>query len=290
MRGGSAARAAAGLALALAACARPQPPDLSRNPGELLAQVRSAQGRVTACRGAARLGLSSPDLSGTLDAWVAAELPARLRVEVLDFFGNPAAVLVAEAGRFALLDARAGVVYRGDDTPDALARLVPVPLGARELARVVCGSAPLLEGAATAAEPGDGVVLLELAGNAGRQVLAVGPEAAVVAARYLPGPRGGTAWKAEFSVFRHPAGHRFPTEIEVRGAGSGLTLRWKDDLELNGTADGTLFRLETPRGAREVELLPGSAPPPLDLPIRPATRPPRGAGARAPPVAGGGSA
>ena len=265
--------ASAALALVSAAgCVRAPPPDLSRNPAPLLAQVRAAQEGVSSCRGSARLGLSSPDLSGSLDAWVAAEKSGRLRFEVFDFFGNPAAVLVAGGGRFALLDTRAGTLYRGDDTPENLARLLPVPLGARELASVVCGGAPILDGQAVTAEPGDGVVLLEVAGAAGRQVLAVGEEASIVSASFLPGARGGTAWRAAFSIFRHPGGRRFPTEVELRGGGAELSLRWKDDLEVNGAPEDALFELDPPRGARSVDLAPGAPPPPLDLPIHPTTQ------------------
>lgn len=269
----SALRSAAGaLSLALASgCVRAPPPDLSRAPGPLLAQVRAAQEGVSSCRGSARLGLSSPDLSGSLDAWVAAEKPGRLRLEVFDFFGNPAAVLVAGGGRFALLDARAGILYRGDDTPENLARLLPVPLGARDLASLICGGVPLLDGQAVTAEPGDGVVLLEIAGEPGRQVLAVGEGASIVSAAFLPGARGGTAWKAAFSVFRHPGGRRFPTEVELRGGGSEISLRWKDDLQVNVRPEDALFALDPPRGVRVVDLAPGAAPPALDLPIRPAT-------------------
>jgi hypothetical protein len=257
--------------LAAAGCVRAPPPDLSRNPADLLEQVRRAQAGVTSCRGPGRLGISSPDLSGSLDAWVAAERPGRVRVEVFDFFGNPAAVLVAGGGRFALLDARAGAFYRGEDRPENLARLVPVPLGAKDLAAVLCGGVPILDGKPVSAEPGDGVVLLEIAGEAGRQVIAVGEEASIRSASFLPGPRGGTPWTVSFSVFRHPAGRRFPTEVELRGAGSEIQLRWKDDLEVNGPPDPGLFVLDPPRGARVVDLAPGAPPPPLELPLRPAT-------------------
>ncbi len=264
-------RAAALAALLAAACGRAPPPDLSRNPADLLAQVRDAQARVASCRGPARVAVSSPQLGGSLDAWIAAALPAKVRIEIFDFFGNPAAVLAASGGRFALYDPRQGVVYRGDDTRENLARLLPVPLGARELARVVCGSAPILDGRAVAVEDGDGVLLLEVAGADGREILAVGEGATVRSAAYLPGPRGGVPWKAAFSVFRHTAGAFVPTEIELRGGGSEVGLRWKDEREVNGPPDDALFRLATPRGARVVELAPGAAPPPVELPIRPAT-------------------
>ncbi len=272
-RGARPALRAAALAALVASigCARVPPPDLSRNPGELLAQVRDVQDRIRSCRGSARLGVSSTALSGSLDAWVGAERSGRLRVDVFDFFGNPAATLVAAGGRFSLWDARAGAVYTGEDTPENLARLLPVPLGARELALLVCGGAPLAGGVAVAAEPGDGVMLLEVAAPAGRQVIAVGQGAAVERASFLPGPAGGTAWKAAFSSFRHVGGRRAPLDVELRGGGGELSLRWKDDLEVDGRPDDALFRLDPPAGARVIPLAPGEPPPALELPVRPAT-------------------
>ncbi len=255
----------------LAGCVRAPPPDLSQNPAELLGQVRAAQERVGSCRGNARVAVASPDLTGSLDAWVAAAVPGKVHVEVFDFFGNPAAILVAGEGHFALYDARAGVVYRGADTPENLARLVPVPLGAAPLARILCGGAPILDGTPVSTEPGEGVLFLELAGPEGRQVLAVGEGPTVRSAAFLPGPRGGVAWKAAFSVFRHAAGVLVPTDVELRGGGAEVSLHGRDDRELNAELDERLFRLETPKGARVVELAPGARPPPLDLPIRPAT-------------------
>jgi hypothetical protein len=262
------------VALALAAgCVRVPPPDLSRDPARLLEQVKAAQDGVTACRGSARLSISSPDLSGSLDAWVAAEKGGRVRVEVFDFFGNPAAVLVAGGGRFALYDARAGALFRGDDTPENLARLVPVPIGARELASVICGSAPIIEGRAVLAEAGDGVLFLELAGESGREVLTVGEGGSVKGVSFLPGARGGTSWKAAFSLFRHPGGRRFPTDVDLRGGGAEVSLHWKDDLEVNRPLEASLFLIEPPRGVRVVDLAAGAGAPPLDLPIHPSTPP-----------------
>jgi hypothetical protein len=254
-------RRASVAALALAAgCARVPPPDLSRDPALLLEQVRVAQGGVSACRGSARLSVSSSSPSGSLDAWVAAEKGGRVRVDVFDFFGNPAAVLVASGGRFALYDARAGVLYRGDDTSENLARLVPVPIGARDLASVICGSAPIIDGRAVSAEAGDGVLLLEIAGESGRQVLAVGEGGVVERASFLSGARGGTSWKVAFSAFRRTAGQRFPGDVELRGGGAEVSLLWKDDLEVNLPPEISMFHLDPPRGARVVDLPARSTP------------------------------
>jgi hypothetical protein len=255
----SARLVAAGALLALAAChPRRPPPDLSLDPAALLAEVKAAQDRVVSVQGRARVGLDGPGGAGGGEQFLAAERPGRLRVEAHDFFGNVVAVLVVEDGRLALFDARQGIFQRGAATPANLARLVPVPLPAEALVTLLCGSAPLLDGAAVAAEPGDGLVLLTLRQGDLVQRLEVGPGAVLLASRVRRLTSAGevpAGLDAEFSVHRTRAGQRLPTDLSARSteAGVALTLHWRD-LEVNGPVDPALFRLSPPAGARVVDL------------------------------------
>jgi hypothetical protein len=263
----------AAIALALAACRGPRvpPPDLSRDPAALLADVRATQARVERVRGTARIRVSSPRASGSVDAYAAAEKPDRVRLETVDFFGNTVAVLAASGGRFAFLDVREKAFYRGEATPENVSRFLPVVVPVEEIATILCGSAPLLDGDALEVVPGDGVLLLTLGRGAWGQRLGVGPAAAVESSRVRrldPGAGGAAAERAPaydlaFDGFRQRAGVRFPGEVELDApeAGSSVALRWKDDLQVNPPADPALFRLEPPPGARVLELRPGQAVP-----------------------------
>ena len=95
MRHSPAPRLALLALFALAGCPRLQAPNLSRDPDALLDQVAAGQRRVQRVSGRARVKVSSPSLSGTVSELIAAEKPDRVHLETLDFFGNPAAVLVA---------------------------------------------------------------------------------------------------------------------------------------------------------------------------------------------------
>jgi hypothetical protein len=255
----------------LAACTpRRPPPDLSLDPAALLAQVRAAQAHVRSVRGEARLRIRSPDGSGTVTALVAAERPDRVYVQTVDFFGNTLAVLATSGGALSLYDARERVLYRGPATPRNLARLVPIALSPEELAAILCGAAPLLDGEARRAEPGRGYVTLELAGGDRTESLRIGAGAMVQrAAMRVAAAAGPSGWDLEIVRAEAPEGGTFPSEVSLSAESPEVRLRlaWQE-AEWNAPVDAALFSPAPPRGARIVEL--GEAAPPPGLLAPPA--------------------
>jgi hypothetical protein len=256
------------LALALTACPRVPPADLSRDPSALLDQVRGAQDRVQRVRGSARVKISSPGGSGSAIEFAAAEKPDRVRLETLDFFGNPVAVLVAADGRFGFHDARANVFYRGDATPENVSRLLPVVMPVEELVVILCGSAPLLPGAPLEVSVKDDLLLLTIGLGEVGQRIAIGERASVEWSRVRRA--GGStvseaapAYDLEFGGFHELGAVRFPSEVQLDAAAAKSHIRfaWRDDVQVNGTVAAGLFHLEPPRGARVVELAPGAPVP-----------------------------
>lgn len=256
----TASRLAIFSAFVLAGCPpRAPPPDLSLDPVELLEQVRASGERSRSVRGEARLKLRGEGGSGSVPAWIAAEKPDRVYVETLDFFGNTVAVLAAADGQLSLYDARERVVYRGPATAESLQRLVPLPLPPAALAEILCGSAPLIEGAAVGAEPGRGSVDLELAGGARTQSLRIGPGARVERSAIRVGGANGRG--AYDLAFGYHGSSGFPSEVTLSANAPfvRMELSW-NDVEVNAAIDAALFRPAVPRGARVVELGDGPAP------------------------------
>jgi len=256
---GLAALVAGAACAALAGChPRRPPPDLSADPVELLAAVRAEQARARTVQGQARVSVESKAGSGGVDQFLAAEKPGRVRVESLDFFGNVLSVLAVDGPELTLFDAKEKVFYRGAATRENVARLVPVPLSPEELATLLCGSAPLLDGDPVSAAPGDGVMVLTLRRGALTQVLEIGAGAAVEASRTRR-DGGGDApalLDADFTDLRTGAtrgGLRLPTDVATRAPGVSLALHWRE-LTVNEAVDPALFRLAPPPGARVVDL------------------------------------
>lgn len=264
-------RLLAAAAAALAACTpRVPPPDLSLEPAPLLAQVQAAGAAVTRVQGDARLRLDAPGAKGVVPAWVAVERPDRLHVEVLDFFGNPAATLVAAGGRLAIYDARSRAFYRGAATAENLARLVPLPLSPERLVAVLCGT-PVLSGEPVAADPGRGYVTLELRDGPRSTSLRVGSRAAIVRATFRGGAPALPDHEVQYAAYLDLEWARFPTEVVVTSGDPAVRveLGWKEP-DFVSPAGAALFRMDPPSGARVVDLdaaPEGRDPVPLPLPL-----------------------
>ena len=247
---------------ALGGCPRVPPPTLSRDPGALLDQVAAGQRRVQRVSGRARVKVTSPSLSGTVTELIAAERPDRLHLETLDFFGDPAAVLVAADGRFALHDARGKVFYRGPATPENVSRLLPFDLPVEELVTILCGSAPLLPGTPLEVGTQDGLVLLTIGQGEVGQRLALGEQATVVWSRLRRDAPPGSApevvnpgYDLAFDHFVERGGVRFPNAVDIDApAGKArVELSWRD-VEVNGAVNRGLFQLVPPPGVQVVAL------------------------------------
>jgi outer membrane lipoprotein-sorting protein len=270
------ARAALALALVSAACAKGGiSPDLAADPAALLAEVKARQEQVRSVRGTARVRIDAPGVKGTVTELVAAEKPARLRLETLDFFGNPVAVLVADGDRFGFYDSRSRTYWRGDATAENVSRFLPVVLPPEELVTILCGSAPILPGQALEAVPRDGTVHLVVGAGEVGQRLVVGEKLAVESSRVRRAAADPAAQAAFYDLdlgeFRPRGGVRFPTVVALDAASASARLRlaWKADLEVNERNDDGLFSLAPPRGATVVDLPPGVAMPPVELPLEP---------------------
>src|SRR5205823_6579251 len=119
---------------ALCACSHApvRGPDL--DPVDLAARIAKAHAVPESLSGEGKAFVDATRNGGRYPFQVAVRRPASLRIAALDPLGNPAALLVAdEQGRFALLDTRSNVYYRGPATAENLARLIPAPLRPAEL-------------------------------------------------------------------------------------------------------------------------------------------------------------
>jgi hypothetical protein len=261
--------------LLLAACTPRSPvsPDLQANPARLVDEVKAVQSDTQRVQGSARVKIESPDVKGTANAFLAAEAPGRLHVELLDFFGNPVSVLIADGDRFGYYDARRRTWYSGDATPENVSRFLPITLPPWELSTILRGSAPILDGTpADVVDAGRGRVDLVLDGGDVTQTLGIGQNLAIVSSRLrAAGDATGPSphYDLSFEQLTRLGGVLFPLDVRLDAprAGARVQVGWQEDVEVNGEPRPELFRLQAPAGAQVVELPPGGAIPEVDIPL-----------------------
>jgi hypothetical protein len=117
------------------------------DPAALWNQARAAHLLPETLSGEAKAFVDAPENGGRYGLNLAVKKPRSIRIEALTPLGDPAAVLIATDGRFALLDLRSNVYYRGPSTPENLSRLLPAPLRDEELVALLTGGIPDLPGA-----------------------------------------------------------------------------------------------------------------------------------------------
>ncbi len=214
----------------------------------LYAQVEAAHRSPETLSCKAYAIVDAPDNGGRSPLLLSVKRPASLRIEVLTPLGDPVAVLVADQGRFALLDLRNNLFHRGPATPRNLSRVMATPLTADELVSLLTGAIPPLpEGVPLSARrDGDGY-LLALAAPGAVQWVALGADLRVLSVRRTS-EGGAPIW--EVSLDEHDDA-LLPRVLHLEAA----TAKTKVDLRLRSVVKGSppppgAFILAAPPGMR----------------------------------------
>jgi outer membrane biogenesis lipoprotein LolB len=247
-------------ALGLLLCACPhaaQTPPLNAPPLDadaLFDQLQRAHSRPATLSCEAKAYVSAPENGGRYPLQISVRRPASMRIAALDPLGNPAALLVADAGRFALLDVRNSVFYRGAASPENLARLIPAPLRDEEMVSLLLGAIPELPGAEPleAHRAGDGTVLILGAGPLTQEVSA-GADLHIDHVRRFE--NGKLLWAVTLDDYDDSSGQQMPSllRLSVPGKKTEVELQLKDRIWGKPPPSGA-FQLGPPAGMRVVDL------------------------------------
>jgi hypothetical protein len=217
----------------------------------LLAQVQAAHKVPVTLSCDGKAFVEAPENGGRYALHVSVKRPASIRIEALTPLGDPAAVLVADQGKFALLDLRNNVFYRGPATPRNLSRLIPAPLTAAELVALITGDLPELEGSKplSARREGDGYSLA-LSAPGVEQRVSLGGDLRVLNVRRTS-ERGELLWEVSLDEHDDAGGAQVPRLLHLE-APAGKT---KVDLRLRNVLTGKpppagAFLLGAPQGMK----------------------------------------
>jgi outer membrane lipoprotein-sorting protein len=220
----------------------------------LLKEVDELEGHVHSVKGSGRVQAHSPQGGGETAAFIAARAPGEVHLELLDFFGSPAEVLVSDGHTFGLYQRDKGTYLRGPATAAAISRLLPVDLSAEELVAILLGRTPRLHVAPgpVTPDPDAQAYRVTLVDGNRKQTLWIHPISKRVLRSVLEGPGGYSL------LFEQPmpnAGVPFARKVTFTDATSTVVLRWStEEVELNTALEAVLFQMTPPPGARTEEV------------------------------------
>jgi outer membrane biogenesis lipoprotein LolB len=224
------------------------------DPVPLLQQLEKAHAEPQTLSASGKTAVDAPENGGRYQIQIVVRRPASLRIAALDPLGNPAALLVADGGRFALLDLRSSVFYRGPSTPENLSRLIPEPLRDEELVALILGALPPLPGArpVEAHRAGDGSVLTLTSGDV-RQEVTAGADLRIEHVRRFRGR--DLWWEVELDDFDDASGQQMPRRLHLSAPGQRIQveLQLKERVWGKPTSPAA-FQLNPPRGVKVVEV------------------------------------
>ena len=199
--------------------------------------------------------VEAPENGGRYALHLSVQRPASIRIEALTPLGDPAAVLVAAQGRFALLDLRNNIFYRGPASPRNLSRLIPAPFTPEELVSLITGRIPELRESKpqSARREGDGYLLV-LAAPGTLQQIWLGGDLRVKKVRRST-ERGDLLWEVALDEHDDSSGAQLPRLIHL-DAPLGKT---RVDLRLRNLLAGKpppqgAFLLGVPQGMQVEEV------------------------------------
>jgi hypothetical protein len=210
----------------------PPPKDAYDSAPDLLADMRALRDRIESFR-----------ITGTVDhfgeehrvqgkTYLFAELPGRLRVDLLSPFGNTLSVLTVDRDVFALADFRENRFLEGPAEPCNIARLIRVPLPADDVIRVLIGHSPIIEGHAEVDWDRQGFYRVTVSDGARTQRLEVEPDRSSLKLRRSRLVEGDQViFDMTFDRWRPVAGAFVPHEIRVKMPRdeADLLVRYDDD-------------------------------------------------------------
>ena len=244
----------AAVCLLLCACPKPMVPGGLDAEG-LYAQVQAAHRVPETLSCQAKAIIEAPENSGRWPLHILARRPGSLRLEGLTPLGDPAAILVADQGRFAFADLRNNVFFRGPATPRNLSRLIPAPLTADEIVALITGAVPDLPNGVpqSAKREGDGYVLV-LAAPGVLQSAGLGDDLRVLWVRRTS-ERGDILWEVTLEEHEATGGAQVPRvlHLEAPQAKTKVDLRLRN-VVASEPPPANAFQLAPPPGSKIEEV------------------------------------
>jgi hypothetical protein len=122
------------------------PPAAVISPEELLARLHARQEQIKSFQAKGRITFLSPQQNYSGTALLTGQLPASLKVDVLDFLGRTILSLATDGVEVKVLSPGENKLFQGPATPRNLAAFIPPTVSLPQALRLLVGALPLSQG------------------------------------------------------------------------------------------------------------------------------------------------
>jgi outer membrane biogenesis lipoprotein LolB len=188
-------------------------------------------------------------------AFFLSELPSSLRLEVLNFFGQPVIYAASDGHEFLIWQPGQNRAYQGLAAHGTLARLINFPLDDQEAVLLLAGVVPIWHQAEQKLfkSADAGMLLQQLMDSSPPMIQKIWLEGESVTTTKIERLRDGKLeLEVKFSDFMDIHGWFYPKSIVMEGAKTRVTIRY-EQIAINENLDQSVFHLTLPEG---VEIIP----------------------------------
>jgi hypothetical protein len=250
--------------LRLSACARltttvpiaGEKPTVQSAP-DLMKQLEARAGEIQSLKGKGNVSVVSPQRNYTGNALVTEVKPAVLRVDVLNFWGQPVIAFLMNAQEIKLLVYPESRLYRGPANTTNLSRFIPLPVTIQDFMALLTGRIAFsqYEKPVLLAGTDPNILNLQLISVKGNEQVTLGIDSQslnITSARWL-NAQGQEIMKAEFGEFMSQGPITGPREIKLASGDQTNQVRVHfRDLTYNIPASPESLELPVASGVREL--------------------------------------
>lgn len=227
------------IVLCLSACARlPTVPagerPMVQSGPDLLKQLESRGAEIQSLKGKGNVSVVSPQRNYTGNALVTVYKPSLLRVDVLNFWGQPVVAFLTNDSEIKLMVYPESKLYRGPANSANLSRFIPLPVSIQDFMAILTGRVAFeqYEKPALVETKDSNVYYLELTSRGGndRLKLTIESQSLNITAAQWQNPQGQETMRAEFGEFVSQGTITGPLEIKLTSADQAnqVRIRYRD--------------------------------------------------------------
>ena len=225
--------------LCLSACARLPTAPVGERPvvqsaPDLLKQLESRAAEIQSLKGKGNVAVVSPQRNYTGNALLTEYKPSLLRVDVLNFWGQPVVAYLMNEQEIKLLIYPEGKLYRGPANSTNLNRFIPLPVAIKDFMAILTGriAFELYEKPMLLESKDPNVYYLELTSQGGNDRVKLTIESQslnIISAQWL-NSQGQEMMQAEFSEFTSQGPITGPREIKLASGDQSnqVRVRYRD--------------------------------------------------------------